>query len=65
MVHLDQGRLITGFILVTIGTVLTPVIVSTVINANLTGTLLIVVSIVPVFFALGCLLVVTNLLNRS
>ena len=65
MVHLNESRLITGFFLIILGIVFAVVLESTIIDANLTGTLLVIASIIPVVFSIGCLLVVTNLLNRS
>ena len=57
MAEAETKNIITGFIAVLIGVLLVPVLNSTVTSANVTGTLAIVLPIVPLLFVLSIFLV--------
>ncbi|MBU1613637.1 hypothetical protein KKC87_04420 [Patescibacteria group bacterium] len=52
----QTDRIITGFVAILIGVVLTPIVAQVVEDANLTGTTATVITLVPTFFALAILL---------
>ncbi len=52
----QTDKIITAFIAILIGVVLTPIVASVVADANLSGTTATVLTLVPTFFALAILL---------
>lgn len=54
---MDTNKIITSFIAVLVGVILVPVIAQVAADANVTGSLATILSLVPLLFTLGILLV--------